>query len=44
MERDLMAQAVRGLLFGEGEAGLMVYTVLRYWRWTPEEDVHPLSS
>jgi hypothetical protein len=41
--RDLMEQAVRYLLFGEGETGLMVYTVLlRYWRWTPEEDVRPL--
>ena len=37
-----MAQAVRYLLFGEGETGLMVYTVLlRYWHWTPEEDVRP---
>jgi hypothetical protein len=41
--RDLMAQAVRYLLFGEGETGLMVYTVLlRYYHWTPEEDVRPL--
>jgi hypothetical protein len=41
--RDLMAQAVRYLLFGEGETGLMVYTVLlRYWDWTPEEDVRPM--
>ena len=41
--RDLMSQAVRFLLFGEGETGLMVYTVLlRYWQWTPEEDVRPL--
>src|SRR5215468_9094570 len=40
--RDLMAQAARYLLFGEGETGLMVYTVLlRYWDWTPEEDVRP---
>jgi len=39
---DLMAQAVRYLLFGEGETGLMVYTVLlRYWNWTPGEDVRP---
>ncbi len=38
-----MAQALRFLLFGEGETGLMVYTVLlRYWDWTPEEDVRPL--
>ncbi len=41
--RNLMAQAVRYLLFGEGETGLMVYTVLlRYWDLTPEEDVRPL--
>ena len=41
--RDLMGQAVRYRLFGVGETGLMVYTVLlRYWRWTPEEDVRPL--
>ena len=41
--RDLMAQAVRYLLFGEGETGLMVYTILlRYWDWTPEDDVRPL--
>jgi hypothetical protein len=41
--RELMSQAVRYLLFGEGETGLMVYTILlRYWDWTPEEDVRPL--
>jgi hypothetical protein len=41
--QDLMSQAVRYLLFGEGETGLMVYTILlRYWDWTPEEDVRPL--
>jgi len=41
--RDLMSQAFRYLLFGEGETGLMVYTVLlRYWDWTPEEDIRPL--
>jgi hypothetical protein len=41
--RSLMAQAVRYLLFGEGETGLMVYTILlRYWDRTPEEDVRPL--
>jgi len=41
--RDLMSQAVRYLLFGEGETGLMVYTILlRYWDWTPEQDVRPL--
>jgi hypothetical protein len=41
--RGLMGQAVRFLLFGEGETGLMVYTVLlRYWDWTTEQDVRPL--
>ena len=41
--RNLMGQAFRYLLFGEGETGLMVYTILlRYWDWTPEEDVRPL--
>jgi hypothetical protein len=41
--RGLMGQALRFLLFGEGETGLMVYAVLlRYWDWTPEEDVRPL--
>jgi len=40
--RDLMGQAVRYLLFGEGETGLMVYTILvRYWDWTPGEDIRP---
>jgi hypothetical protein len=39
----LTGQAVRYLLFGEGETGLMVYAVLlRYWDWTEEEDVRPL--
>ena len=41
--RDLMGQAIRYVLFGEGETGLMVYTILqRYWDWTPEDDVRPL--
>ena len=41
--RGLTGQAIRYLLFGEGETGLMVYAVLlRYWEWTPEEDVRPL--
>ena len=41
--RDMMSQAARYLLFGEGETGLIVYTILlRYWKWTPEEDVRPL--
>jgi hypothetical protein len=41
--RDLMGQAIRFVLFGEGETGLMVYTILlRFWDWTPEGDVRPL--
>ena len=41
--RGLMGQAIRYLLFGEGETGLMVYAILlKYWEWTPEEDVRPL--
>ena len=41
--RDLMSQAIRYLLFGEGETGLMLYTILvRYWDWTSGEDVRPL--
>ena len=41
--RDLMTQAIRYILFGEGETGLMFYTILlRYWDSTPEEDVRPL--
>jgi hypothetical protein len=41
--RDLMAQAARYLLFGEGETGLMVYTILlRYWHWAPGPAVRPL--
>ncbi|HEY3626613.1 MAG TPA: hypothetical protein VGL00_10020, partial [Terracidiphilus sp.] len=41
--RDLMTQAFRYLLFGEGETGLMFYTILlRFWDSTPEDDVRPL--
>ena len=40
--RGLMGQAIRYVFFGEGETGLMVYAILlRYWEWTPEEDVRP---
>ncbi|MBI4483666.1 MAG: hypothetical protein HY652_12355 [Acidobacteria bacterium] len=40
---NLMSQALRYLVWGEGETGLMVYTILlRYWEWTPEEDVRPV--
>ncbi len=39
---DLMQQAIRYLLWGEGEIGLMVYAILlRYWRWTIEDDLRP---
>jgi hypothetical protein len=41
--RSLTSEAIRYLLFGEGETGLIVYTILlRYWDWTPEDDVRPL--
>ncbi len=41
--QNLMNQALRYLLWGEGEVGLMVYTILvRYWEWTPEEDIRPI--
>jgi hypothetical protein len=40
--RNLMDQALQFLLFGEGETGLKVYAILlRYWEWTPEDDVRP---
>jgi hypothetical protein len=41
--RDLMTQALRYILFGEGETGLMFYTILlRYWDSTPPGDIRPL--
>lgn len=41
--QNLMAQSLKYLLWGEGEVGLSVYAILiRYWEWTPEEDVRPL--
>lgn len=41
--KNLMSQSLRFLLLGEGETGLMVYTILlRHWEWTPEEDVRPI--
>ena len=37
-----MRQALRYLLWGEGEVGTIVYEVLlRHWRTTPEDDVRP---
>ncbi|MEO8585859.1 MAG: hypothetical protein ABI584_06840 [Acidobacteriota bacterium] len=41
--RDPMAQALRFLIFGEGETGVLVYQILtQYWHSTPEDDVRPL--
>jgi hypothetical protein len=41
--QNLMTQALKFLLWGEGETGLMVYRILlRYWESTPQEDVRPL--
>jgi hypothetical protein len=41
--QNLMVQALRYILWGEGEVGLMVYQILlRYWEWTPPGDVRPL--
>jgi hypothetical protein len=41
--QNLMSQALRYVLWGEGEVGLMVYQILlRYWEWTPPGDVRPL--
>ena len=40
---SLMSQSMKYLLFGEGETGMMIYKILlRYWDWTPEEDVRPM--
>ena len=40
--QNLMKQSLRFLIWGEGETGLLVYTILlRYWEWTPEDDVRP---
>ncbi len=41
--RNLMRQAMRFLFWGEGETGMLVYQILlRYWEFTPEDDVRPL--
>ncbi len=41
--QNLVTQALRYLAWGEGETGLLVYTILlRYWESTPEDDVRPL--
>jgi hypothetical protein len=40
--QNLMTQSLRYFLLGEGEVGLSVYSILvRYWAWTPEDDVRP---
>ncbi|MFN3652339.1 MAG: hypothetical protein ACK47B_22415 [Armatimonadota bacterium] len=40
--RNTVAQAIRYLLWGEGETGIRVYEVLlRHWERTPEDDVRP---
>lgn len=41
--QNLMTQSFRFLLFGEGETGLLVYTILlKHWESTIEDDVRPL--
>ena len=38
-----MSQALRYLLWGEGEIGILVYEILvKHWDATPEDDVRPL--
>jgi hypothetical protein len=40
--QDPMTQSIRFFLLGEGETATLVYTILlRYWEYTPEEDVRP---
>ncbi len=40
--QNLMRQSVRYFLLGEGETGLMVYTILLHlWEGTPGEDERP---
>jgi hypothetical protein len=40
--RSLITQSLKFLLLGEGESGMLVYQILlRYWEFTPEEDVRP---
>jgi len=40
--QNLMRQAFRFLLLGEGDTGLLVYAIqVRYWGWTAEDDVRP---
>jgi hypothetical protein len=40
--QNLMRQSFRYFLLGEGETGLMVYSILlHYWETTPGEDIRP---
>jgi hypothetical protein len=40
--QDPMTQSLRFFLMGEGETATLVYTILlRWWEYTPEEDVRP---
>jgi hypothetical protein len=37
-----VGQAIRYLLWGEGETGILVYQILlKYWNWTEEDDLRP---
>lgn len=41
--KNLVAQSLRFLIWGEGETGLLVYAILlKFWFMTPEDDVRPL--
>jgi hypothetical protein len=41
--QNSVSQAIRYLLWGEGETGILVYEILlKHWERTPEEDVRPL--
>jgi hypothetical protein len=41
--QNSVSQAVRYLLWGEGETGILVYEILlKHWERTPEDDVRPL--
>jgi hypothetical protein len=41
-QENPMRQAMKYMLWGEGETGILVYQILqRYWDWTPEHDLRP---
>jgi hypothetical protein len=41
--QNSVSQAVRYLLWGEGETGILVYEILlKHWERTPEDDIRPL--